>query len=205
MQVIVLTGGLGAGKSTAARFFRDRGAVVLDLDSVAASLLVPGSPVLDAVAEEFGGPDVLLADGRLDRPALARAAFSSPAAALRLNAIVHPAVTREVGPSIANLRLMPEPPPVLVIEVPLLVEAPVFAELADVVLAIVAPEHIRSARAVASGLGKEDVARRLRAQATDAQRAELADVVIINDGPIDRFNSSLQRFWEEYAVQGGAR
>ena len=205
MQVIVLTGGLGAGKSTAASFFRDRGAVVIDLDDVAAHALVPGSLVLDAVAAEFGGPDVLYADGRLDRPALARAAFATPEATKRLNALVHPAVIREVGPSISELRLLPDPPPFVVIEVPLLVEAPVFAEIADHVVAIVAPESVRLARAVASGLSEEDARRRMRAQATDAERAELADVVIVNDGPLERLTSSLERFWEEYAVGGGAR
>lgn len=205
MQVIVLTGGLGAGKSTAASFFRDRGAVVIDLDDVAAHALVPGSLLLDTVAAEFGGPDVLYADGRLDRPALARAAFATPEATKRLNALVHPAVIREVGPSISELRLLPDPPPFVVIEVPLLVEAPVFAEIADHVVAIVAPESVRLARAVASGLSEEDARRRMRAQATDAERAELADVVIVNDGPLERLTSSLERFWEEYAVGGGAR
>lgn len=205
MQVIVLTGGLGAGKSTAARFFRERGAVVLDLDAVAANFLSPGSPVLDAVAREFGGSDVLLADGRLDRPALARVVFASPEATRRLNALVHPAVVREVGPSIADLRLLPDPPPVVVIEVPLLVEAPVFAELADHVVAVVAPESIRIARAVESGFSEPDARRRIRSQASDAERAELADVVIVNDGSIDRFTSSLERFWEEYVVDGGCR
>ncbi len=204
MQVIVLTGGLGAGKSTAAEFFRSRGAVALDLDAIAASLLVPGTPLLARVAEEFGGEDVLLADGRLDRPALARSAFATPEAARRLNVIVHPAVVREIGPSIANMRLLQDPPPVIVLEVPLLAEAPVFAELADIVVAIVGPESVRAARAVQRGMAPDDVVRRMRSQATDAERAELADVLIVNDGPIERFTSALERFWEEYVVDGGA-
>jgi len=204
MQVIVLTGGLGAGKSTAAEFFRSRGAVALDLDDIAARLLVPGTPLLARVAQEFGGEDVLLADGRLDRPALARIAFATPEATRRLNAIVHPAVVREIGPSIADMRLLQEPPPVIVLEVPLLAEAPVFAELADIVVAIVGPESVRAARAVERGMAPDDVARRMRSQATDAERAELADVLIVNDGPIERFTSALERFWEEYVVDGGA-
>jgi len=204
MQVIVLTGGLGAGKSTAAEFFRSRGAVALDLDDIAARLLVPGTPLLARVAEEFGGEDVLLADGRLDRLALARIAFATPEATRRLNAIVHPAVVREIGPSIADMRLLQEPPPVIVLEVPLLAEAPVFAELGDIVVAIVGPESVRAARAVERGMAPDDVARRMRSQATDAERAELADVMIVNDGPIERFTSALERFWEEYVVDGGA-
>lgn len=205
MQVIVLTGGLGAGKSTAAEFFRRRGAVTLDLDDISARLLSPGTPLLARVAEEFGEDDVLLADGRLDRRALARNAFATPEATQRLNAIVHPAVVREIGPSIADMRLLQEPPPLIVLEVPLLAEASVFAELADIVIAIVGPESMRAARAVERGMAPDDVARRMRSQATDAERAQLADVLIVNDGPLEQLTSALERFWEEYVVDGGER
>jgi dephospho-CoA kinase len=204
MRVVVITGGIGAGKTTAAEFFRGHGAVVLDSDRVAAHVLEKGSAVLGRVAEEFG-PDVLLADGSLDRAALARAAFATRDATARLNAIVHPAVAREIGPSIANLRLLPDPPPLVVIEVPLLVEAPVFAELADDVIAIVAPQETRVARAVASGLAEPDVRRRVAVQASDAQRAQLADVVIVNDADKERFLGELQRVWEERLAVGERR
>ena len=149
MRVVVITGGIGAGKSTAAEFFRGLGAVVVDLDVVAAEVLRKGSATLGRVSAEFG-PEVLFADGSLDRDALARAAFASPGAVGRLNAIVHPAIAREIGPAISDLRLLPDSPDVVVIEVPLLAEAPVFAELADDVIAIVAPEEVRVARAVAT-------------------------------------------------------
>lgn len=201
MKVVVITGGIGAGKSTAAEFYRGRGAVVLDADRVAAQVLEKGSPILERVVVEFG-PDVLLADGSLDRPALAREAFNSLEATMRLNAIVHPAVAREIGPAIADLRLLPDPPDVVVIEVPLLVEAPVFAELADDVIAIVAPQETRVSRAVAGGRAEPDVRRRLAVQASDAQRAALADVVIVNDADKERFLGELERIWEERLAVG---
>lgn len=203
MRVVVVTGGLGSGKSTAAKHFAAKGAVVVDLDDVAAKVLAPGSAVLGRVAAEFGGEDILLADGCLDRPALARAAFATPACAARLDAIVHPIIARDVGIAIEQLRLMPEPPFSVVLEVPLLVEAPVFGELADVVLVIVAPEAVRVARSVALGRQVDDAVRRVRVQATDAQRAELADVVIVNDGSVERFLGELDTFWEEYVAIGG--
>lgn len=206
MRVVVVTGGLGSGKSTAAQHFQEKGAVVVDLDDVAHKLLSPGSDLLKRVADEFGGDAVLLADGQLDRNALAREAFASPSAVRRLNAIVHPAVARDAGIAFEQLRLMPMPPSALVFEVPLLVEAPVFAELADVVLALVAPESMRLKRAVSCGMEADEAKRRANVQATDAERAELADAVIVNDGSIERFLSALDAFWEEYvAVGGGAR
>jgi dephospho-CoA kinase len=98
---------------------------------------------------------------------------------------------------------MPEPPFAVVVQVPLLVEAPVIGELADVVLAIVAPETVRLARVVARGMDEGDAKRRLRAQASDAERVELSDAVIVNDGALDRFIDALDTFWEEYVAVGG--
>ena len=202
MRVVVITGGIGAGKSTAAEFFRGLGAVVVDLDVVAAEVLRKGSATLGRVSAEFG-PEVLFADGSLDRDALARAAFASPGAVGRLNAIVHPAIAREIGPAISDLRLLPDSPDVVVIEVPLLAEAPVFAELADDVIAIVAPEEVRVARAVATGRPEPDVRRRLAVQATDAERARLADVIIVNDADKDGFLGELKRVWDDRLAVGG--
>jgi len=204
MRVVVITGGIGAGKSTASGFLRDKGAIIIDADLVAAQVLEKGSPVLARVAEAFG-PDVLLADGSLDRAALARAAFASPEATARLNAIVHPAVAREIGPAVADLRLMPNPPSAVVLEVPLLAEAPVFAQIADLVVAIVAPQELRVARAVQSGFAEADVRRRLAVQASDAERAVLADVVIVNDGSLERFLGELERVWSELVSESDAR
>jgi len=202
MRVIVVTGGLGSGKSTAAGYFRSKGAIVVDLDDVAVKVLAPGSAVLARVVAEFGD-DILLADGRLDRAALARLAFATPDAARKLDDLVHPVIARDVGVAIEQLRLMPEPPLVVVLEVPLLVEAPVFGELADAVVAIVAPESVRVARSVALGREEDDAKHRIRAQATDAQRAELADAVVVNDGSVERYFAELDAFWEEYVAVGG--
>lgn len=193
MFVVVITGGLGAGKSTAAEFLRRHGAVVLDLDDIAKHTMEKGSPVLQKVADEFG-PDVLYADGTLDRAALAREAFQSPERVAALNAIVHPAVAREVGPALSDLRLMQQPPEMVVIEVPLLAEAPIYAELGDAVLAVVAPEHLRVRRAIERGMSEAEARRRISLQATDAQRAALADRVIVNDGDREAFERQLEDF-----------
>jgi dephospho-CoA kinase len=202
MRAIVITGGIGSGKSTAAEYFRSRGAVTVDLDEVAAGLLTPGTALLGRVEAEFGA-DVVLADGRLDRAALARAAFVSADATARLDAIVHPAVAREVAEMLARLRREPEPPAVVVLEVPLLAEAPTLAALGDVVLAIVAPEGVRIARTVARGMAEDEAQRRLSRQATDAERAALANAVIVNDRSIEEFRSALETFWDLNVEHGG--
>jgi dephospho-CoA kinase len=196
MHVIALTGGLGAGKSIAAEVFRAHGAVVLPLDDIAKRELEPGTHVFGDVVAEFG-EDVLGDDGVIDTRALARAAFSSPARAARLNAIVHPVILREVDARIRELEMLPDPPRVVVIEVPLLVESPAFAELAQRVLAISAPEAERVRRALAAGLDADDVRARLRCQATDAEREAIADDVIVNEGRVGDFRDALERYWHE--------
>jgi dephospho-CoA kinase len=196
MYVIALTGGIGAGKSTAAEVFRAHGAVVFQLDDMAKRVLERGTPVFGGVVAEFG-ENVLGDDGVIDTRALARAAFSSPARAARLNAIMHPAILHEVDARIRELEILPDPPRVVVLEVPLLVESPAFAELAGRVLAISAPEEERVRRVLAAGLDEDDVRARLRCQATDAEREAVADDVIVNDGRVGEFRDALERYWRE--------
>lgn len=102
MLRVGLTGGLGSGKSTAARLFTERGAHVLEADAIAREMMQPGEPVYNAIVEGFGAV-VVCEDGTLDRRALARIAFEEGRVE-ELNAVVHPAViarqaelAREIG------------------------------------------------------------------------------------------------------------
>ncbi len=202
MKIIALTGGIGSGKSLAAKRLCEHGAKALDLDEVAASLLVPGSPVLAEVVRTFGR-EVLGADGTLDRPGLARIAFASPESTRLLDEIVHPAVVEKAACLVASTRASSDAPVALVIEIPLLAEVPDFAEIADVVLAVNAPDALRIARAMRRGrLSEEDVRRRLAVQAPDEARAALADAVIVNDGSLEYFLGEVDRFWDEYVADG---
>jgi dephospho-CoA kinase len=203
MFVIALTGGIGSGKTTASRYFREKGAVVLDLDEIAHSLLERGTEPYQEIVDEFG-TSILDARGRIDRPALARRAFASKGSCARLNAIMHPAVMRRVLPSLADLRLVPEHPRVVVLEVPLLVEAPAFAEHADVVVTISADELQRLARCIAHGRSEEDARARMACQATDSEREAIADHTIVNEGSMDDLIGELDRFWEEVVKPGAA-
>lgn len=194
MFVLAVTGGIGAGKSEAARYFASLGAVVLDLDAIAKGVVRAPGPVHDRVVGIFG-PAVFGADGSVDTAALARLAFSSEKTTRALDAIVHPAVLSEVMVGLAELDLLERPPRVVVLDVPLLVEAPALAEIADAVLAISAPEDVRIARCVARGMAEEDARARLARQATDDERAGMADTVIASDGDIEAFHAALQGFW----------
>lgn len=195
MYVLALTGGLGSGKSTAAEVLAEVGAVVIDLDEVAKALLDETPAVRERIVEAFGA-GVVGPDGRIDRAALAAVAFATEEATLRLNDIVHPAVLAAVAGALDALALQGEPPRMVVLVVPLLAESPLFLELVDAVLAISANEETRIERAVARGMSQEDAERRIARQAGDAERREIADYVIENDGSLESFRSEVRAFWE---------
>lgn len=196
MRILIITGGLGAGKSTATRFFVERGAVVHSLDEIAHEVLAPGSPVLARVAEEFGS-GVLAPDGSLDRVALAEIAFACHDTADRLNAIVHPEVVAETRRRLVRSLAGELPPTAIILEVPLLAEAPELCDLADDILAINAPEEVRVERAVARGMDRDDARHRIACQAEDDERAALATKVIDNDADEEGFLAALKQYADE--------
>ncbi|MDR0997188.1 MAG: dephospho-CoA kinase, partial [Zoogloeaceae bacterium] len=114
--LVGLTGGIGSGKSAAARCFAEQGVPVIDTDQIARSLTLPGGAALPAIAEAFG-QDVLLADGGLDRARMRARVFADPAAKKRLEAITHPLIEAEV-----RRRIAASTAPYLVVDIPLLVE-----------------------------------------------------------------------------------
>lgn len=204
MFIIVLTGGLGAGKSTAAKYFASQGATIIDADEVASSVLSAGSEALAEVARIYGD-HVVDAEGTLDRAALAEAAFSGAAGPGALNAVVHPVVEERLVTLLEGLRSSDTPPEVVVVEVPLLVEAPSIACLADEIVSIEAPAEQRLERGIARGMEPEDAGARILRQSSDDERAELADRVIVNDGSEHDFLGKLEGYWEERFGESGRR
>ena len=189
---IGLTGGIGSGKSTAAARFAELGALVIDADALAREVVEPGTDGLAAVVAEFG-EQVLDADGRLDRPALARLVFGDEAARGRLNAIVHPRVRARAVELIAAA----PPGTVVVQDVPLLVETEQ-AGAYDLVVVVEAPEERRVQRLAADrGMSAEDVRARMASQATDEQRRAVADVVLVNDGTPDDLRAKVDALWAD--------
>jgi dephospho-CoA kinase len=196
MIVIAVTGSMGAGKSSAAaRLAEHHDAVVLDLDGVARGLVISPGPVHDKVVEAFG-PGVLGAGGEVDTARLASAAFADAGSCSRLNAIVHPAVTRAVETALDGLAMRAVPPTTVVIDVPLLVEVPELRQLADLVVTVEASEDARLGRLRDRGVGEADARRRMSLQSMPEQRAAIADVVIVNDGDPAGLDAAIDAFWD---------
>lgn len=199
MRVIGLTGGMGAGKSTVARLLVDHGAHLVDADAVAREVVEPGTPALVAVAEEFGD-DVLRDDGTLDRAAMAAIVFADEARLRALEAITHPAIRARIDELLAAHRRAEADEAgerVVVLDHPLLVESGLASEL-DVVVVVAAPEDLRVARLVEGrGIDADDARARMRAQASDDDRAAVATHVVRNDGDEDDLRERVAALWQD--------
>jgi dephospho-CoA kinase len=193
MLLVGLTGGIGAGKSTVAALLAERGAVVLDADQVARDVVEPDQPAFTALVGEFG-PDIVGADGRLDRAAVAAKAFATPEGKAALDAITHPAIQAEFG-----RRMLAAPPDAIVVmDVPLLVESNTAAERGyEVVIVVEAPEHVRLDRLEGRGLDRADAAARMKAQATDEQRRAVATHLIDNGTDHDALVAQVDALWTD--------
>ncbi len=178
--LIGLTGGIASGKSTAARFFAEEGARVIDADRVARAVVAPGTPALAELRAAFGAA-ILGPDGALDRPALGRLAFGDPAARARVNAIVHPRVAEAVARELAAARAA-APETLVVYDVPLLFEAGL-ADQVDLVVVVYLPRAEQSRRLQARDkLSAADAEARLAAQLDIEEKARRADLVLDNRG-----------------------
>jgi dephospho-CoA kinase len=197
--LVGLTGGIGSGKSTAARLLDRRGAVVIDADQLAREAVATGTEGFAKVVEAFG-PGVVGPDGDLDRAALATDVFSDPSRKATLEAIVHPEVAKRFAERLEPYR---DTDRVVVYVTPLLAElglAPAF----DVVVVVTASPRLRVSRVASErDLSPEDVRRRMAAQATDEQRAEVADVLLDNDGTLGDLERQVDWLWRELVARAG--
>ena len=193
MLRVGLTGGIGSGKSTVSRRLARLGAVVLDADRIAREVVEPGTPGLAALVAEFG-PQILAADGTLDRAALGAQVFPEPAALARLNAIVHPLIggrTVELTADAERAQVG-----VLVHDVPLLVEGGLHGSYDVVVVVDAAPEVQLDRLTRLRGMTGTEARDRMARQATRADRLAVADVVLANEGTPRELERQVDALWQ---------
>jgi dephospho-CoA kinase len=177
VPLIGLTGGIGAGKSTALAALERLGAAVLSTDAVVHELYA-GDPRLRAAVVERWGPEVA-PNGAVDRAAVARHAFADDGERRWLEGLLWPLVGERVGEWLTAARAQSPPPRAAVVEVPLLFEAGMEG-LYDATIAIVAPEQQRRERA--AGRGHELLQERTARQLSQDEKAARATHAVCNDG-----------------------
>jgi len=180
-----LTGGLGAGKSTALAALQRLGAVTLSTDAVVHELYASDA-VHDAVVERWG-PEVAPGDS-VDRGAVAKRAFASPEERSWLEGLIWPLVGQCVADFRAAADAAAPPPRAAVVETPLLFEAGMDG-IYDATIAVVAPEEVRAARAAARGHAA--VEERAKRQLSQEEKAAQASYVVENGGTVAELEQAL--------------
>lgn len=176
-----MTGGIGAGKSTALECFRRHGAATVSSDEIVHHLLTTDPDVKRALVERFGD-EILGPDGTPDRERIGSRVFADPAALEFLEQLLHPLVSREYMTWREQLAELPSPPRVCVTEVPLLYEVGAESRF-DKVVVITAPSKLREAR---RGGWKDDRESRLL---PDREKVQRADFSYVNTGTPDELDA----------------
>lgn len=190
-----LTGGIGSGKSTIRRIFERLGCITVDADAVVASLYLPGNAGHEAVVRMYGEA-LLDSDGGIDRKKLSAIAFSSAGEARKLNALIHPLVIAEEA-RIADEEAarFPDQDRIFVVEATLLLEAGGKQRYDRIVVVDVASD-VQLARAVARGMDRDEVARRMSNQMPREERLRQADYVIDNSGDLQEAEAETARVYD---------
>ena len=189
---IGLTGGIASGKSAVAELFAGLGITVIDTDDIAREVVAPGQPGLQAVIDRFG-PELLTADGQLDRQGLRKLVFADEASRRDLEAILHPLIRTR------SLALAEQASgPYLLLVVPLLLESG-FDALVDRVLVVDCPEDLQRARLMARDAETaERSASIVAAQVDRERRLAAADDVIDNSGSLEETGRQVAELHEKY-------
>ena len=193
MKLIGLTGGIGSGKSTVARFLAELGAVVIDVDKIGHEILKADTEIKRKVITTFG-PQILSSSGEIDRRKLGQIVFRDSEARLKLNQLMHPRMHNEVKRRLK--RYDEQGVSMVVLEAPLLLEAG-WASSVDEVWVTTAPEDsILRRLQERSGLSKSESIARLHSQLPVTERLKHADVVIDTDCSLDQLKAKVTKLWQ---------
>lgn len=194
MIAIGLTGGIASGKSLVSAMLAEKGVPIIEADKVGHQTYQRGTEAYRRLVEAFG-TEVAVPDGEIDRRALGARVFGDPQARRRLEAIVWPAMRRMMAERLAELREQGRP--VAVLEAAVLVEAD-WTPLVDEVWVVTVPEEVARERLVRrNGLTSEEATARIRAQLSNQERVQHADVVIDNGGSLEALSQQVERAWAD--------
>lgn len=204
LLVIGLTGGIASGKSEVTSRLATLGAMIVDADSVAREVTVPGTDTFERILDEFG-PVILDRNGTIDRLELAARVFGDERKRQFLNSVTHPAIFTEIMRKVEEYgqKRKPGDVPAVVVDAALIVDIGA-SEMFDLLAVVVADEEERVRRLTGTrGMSEDDSRRRVESQIDDSSRIALADIVIDNNGSIEELYRKVDEFWDE--VTGMAR
>jgi dephospho-CoA kinase len=191
--VVAVTGGIGSGKSTAAKLFETLGAGLVDTDAIAHQLTQPGRPAVERIRKRFGD-NYIDSQGALDRARMRNLVFSDTPAKRDLEAILHPLIRVEAMARVARVRA-----PYVLLVVPLLIETGGYRDLAGRVLVIDCSEQVQIERTISrSGLTEAQTRAIIASQASREQRLSAADDVIDNNAGLAELAEQVKALHARY-------
>lgn len=194
MYVVGLTGGIGSGKSEAAKLFAELGVPIVDVDIISHQLTTNGQATLKKIAEDLG-QDILNSDGSLNRRALRQKVFADREARKKLEAILHPAIYNKAIEALEKNASAPYQ----ILAIPLLFESDRYLKVINRSLVIDSNPEIQIARASKrDGLSEADIQKIIDIQISREKRNSLADDVILNNGSIKELREKIKQVHEKY-------
>ncbi len=194
MKIIGLTGGIGSGKSTVARFLAELGAAVIDLDKVGHEALKHGGQAWRQVVDAFGR-EILAPDGEIDRARLGGIVFKDRRALLKLNDIVHPAIDAIIAERIAAQRR--KGAQVVVLEAAAMIESGKTRQAEELWVTVAPEATVLERLRTRSGYTIDKAAARIKAQLSNAERVKKAAVVIDTDCTLDELKTRVKKEWDK--------
>jgi dephospho-CoA kinase len=180
MVIVALTGGIGSGKSSIAKMFKDEGAYVIDFDYLARVVVEPDKPAWKKIIDYFG-PEILSPDRTLNRSVLAEIVFSDIKSRKALEGFTHPRIFEKRDTLIKDIKKK-DPKAIVIVDIPLLFELSLKKKYDKVILVYVSRD-VQIKRAIKRGvLTKEGVEKRLKTQIPIEEKKLLSDYIINNEG-----------------------
>ncbi len=199
MRKVGLTGGIAAGKSTAAGILRELGAFILNADSLGHQAYAIGGPARKSLIERFG-TRIIRKDGEIDRECLGKIVFANPHRRRQLEEIVWPEIRKLIALNLASAQTAGAR--VAVIEAAVLLEAG-WDDLVDEVWTVEAPTEIAKKRLrKRTGMSEQDANARLSAQMSPDERTARSSLVIENDGGIERLKTNVTAAMQRLNASG---
>ncbi|WP_211653869.1 dephospho-CoA kinase [Planococcus alpniumensis] len=194
-MIIGLTGSIASGKSTVSQMLKELGYPVVDADLVARQVVEPGTETLNSIAQAFG-PEVILANGSMDRERVGKIIFNDPTSRKKLNDIIHPAIRREMLRQ--RQAFLDEGYETVIMDIPLLFESKL-QRMVDKILVVSVSEQQQLKRLMErNGLAEQEAKARIASQLPFSVKEQGADEVLDNNGSVDNTKRQLMRILDNW-------
>ena len=199
MFVVALTGGIGSGKSAAAKIFAELGVPVTDVDVISHTLTAANQPLVNDIKANFGS-DYITPEGALNRTSMRKLVFTDEVARAKLNALLHPAIYDEALLQLqTNQDYLSKSAPYQILVVPLLFDSPRYLPHINSILVIDCDESTQIERVKQrSKIPESEIINIIKAQTSRKKQLTLANEVIENNGNIEKLRENILEIHQKY-------